>query len=138
MIGSNLNNDLHDIKPDLTPLLDIIFIVMVFLLLTSNIAINTLQVAVPTTEESSVLENVESQVVVINILPEGDGWAVEGEKIADWSMVKGALLKKHQLSPDKEIIISAEKSAPVEKMMKLLAFLQSKEIKTTSVMMDEE
>ncbi|UJF17333.1 biopolymer transporter ExbD [Vibrio sp. SS-MA-C1-2] len=137
MIYSYSNQELDDFKPDLTPLLDIIFIVMVFLLLTSNIAINTLKVDVPETEESAVLQDIESEVIVINILAK-QGWAVEGEKIKDWQGVKKALLEQHQLSPNKELVISADKKAPIDKMMKLLAFLQQNKIKTTSVTMDEE
>ena len=39
-----------EFKPDLTPMIDIIFIVMVFLLLTANVSVQTLNVDIPKTE----------------------------------------------------------------------------------------
>lgn len=50
MIKSSAKHNDFGLTPDLTPLLDIIFIVMVFLLLTASVRLESLEVALPTTD----------------------------------------------------------------------------------------
>ena len=50
MIRSNSAAYSSSITPDLTPLLDIIFIVMVFLMLTASVKLSSLEVQLPSTE----------------------------------------------------------------------------------------
>lgn len=67
MIKVSQNHQKSSLYPDLTPLLDIIFIVMVFLMLTASVRLESLQVDLPTTESSAVSE-VDTQSITVNIL----------------------------------------------------------------------
>lgn len=138
MISAGKDSNIVDFKPDLTPLLDIIFIVMVFLLLTANISIKTLEVDVPVTEEELVLTQANSKVIAISILAQGDEWGIESNKISDWNKFKSQLLIQHQRAPEKTILITADKSAPIDKMMKLLALLRKNNVTKINVMMEED
>ncbi|MGL5728533.1 MAG: biopolymer transporter ExbD, partial [Plesiomonas sp.] len=55
MICSKKSLDEEGLSPDLTSLMDIIFIVMVFLLLSANIQVQTLTVSIPKAQSSSEL-----------------------------------------------------------------------------------
>ncbi|MCK6264190.1 biopolymer transporter ExbD [Vibrio sp. ZSDE26] len=127
-----------DNKPDLTPLLDIIFIVMVFLLLTANIDIKTMDVDIPATKQESVLTNIDSEVITINLLLDAPHWAIEQATYEDWETFSKALIKVTTMSPKKSVVIGSDKNVPVEKMLQLLAFMQTKSISATSIIMDKE
>ncbi|MEP8024321.1 biopolymer transporter ExbD, partial [Vibrio parahaemolyticus] len=56
MIKVPQDNNRNGLTPDLTPLLDIIFIVMVFLMLTAAVKLDSLDVALPSTDSQAVAE----------------------------------------------------------------------------------
>lgn len=123
-------------QPDLTPLLDIIFIVMVFLLLTATVKLQSLEVSLPSAETESVSE-VDSQSFTINILQAEPYWGLDGKSYPTWDDFTRALLVKVSNKPDDQVVIASDKSAEIQHMVKLLAFLQDNHIKATQILMDE-
>ncbi|MEF1291304.1 ExbD/TolR family protein, partial [Vibrio sp. M260118] len=67
MIKVKQGENRFGLTPDLTPLLDIIFIVMVFLMLTAAVKLDSLEVDLPTTD-SQVVSEVDTKSLTINIL----------------------------------------------------------------------
>ncbi len=127
----------QDFKPDLTPLLDIIFIVMVFLLLTANISIQTMEVAIPQTQDGAVLNDNDRQAITVNILASEPQWAIDGQTYPDWQVFSQTLLQQTQAKPQHQLIIAPDKQANVEAMLKVLALLQNNHIQATNIMMEE-
>jgi len=128
-----------EFKPDLTPMIDIIFIVMVFLLLTANVSVQTLNVDIPKTEESSQLTSPDKPVISIGILnSEQQKWALDGETFSDWNAFTVTLLELHHRFPDKPFVIAADKKADVESMLNLFAFMQKHKISATNIVMEEQ
>lgn len=138
MIQSRSDTARISLTPDLTPLLDIIFIVMVFLLLTANITVKTLTLDIPTTDQSEVLQSQHRQVLALSLLAEGSSWAIEETRYHDWSSFSDALLVQHQQFPARPVVIASDKSVAVERMLKLLAFMQKNNITATNIIMDEQ
>lgn len=138
MIRSNSQSTSSDFKPDLTPLLDIIFIVMVFLLLTANINVKTMQLDIPTTDQTQVLTEPKTQVIAVNILESAPNWAIDQTTYSTWASFSDALIETKKKFPKREVVIGSDKSVPVEKMLQLLAFMQQNKIDATSIMMDEK
>lgn len=126
-----------DLKPDLTPLLDIIFIVMVFLLLTASVKLQSLDVDLPQTE-TQTLQETQSDPITVNITATEPYWALQGVEIASWDSFKTALVKAVRANPEKPVVIGADKAGSVENMLKLLAFLQQNEITATQLLMEED
>lgn len=127
----------HDLglTPDLTPLLDIIFIVMVFLMLTAAVKLESLEVDLPTTD-TTVTSNVENQSITVNILPTEPHWAIDGNQYSSWDAFSQAVIEK-QKSSQKPIVIGAEKTADVQHLVKLLAFLQENRIEATQLLIQD-
>lgn len=123
------------LTPDLTPLLDIIFIVMVFLMLTAAVKLDALEVDLPTTD-SQVVSEVDKQSMTINILHSEPYWAIDGKKYIDWDNFTLALLEEYK-SNQQPIVIGAEKTAEVQHLVKLLAFLQENGIQATQLLTEE-
>ncbi|MCG9595964.1 biopolymer transporter ExbD [Vibrio sp. Isolate25] len=123
------------LTPDLTPLLDIIFIVMVFLMLTAAVKLDSLEVDLPTTDSQAVAE-VDTKSITVNLLANEPYWAINGKEYIDWENFKLALLEEHK-SNHHPIVIGAEKTADVQYLVKLLAFLQENGIQATQLLTEE-
>lgn len=136
MISASNSYEPKALLPDLTPLLDIIFIVMVFLMLTASVKLESLQVDLPTTDSSAVSE-VDNQSVTVNILASEPYWAINKHQYKDWDNFAIALLEQSR-SSDKRIIIGAEKTADVQHLVKLLAFMQENNIPATQLLTEQE
>jgi biopolymer transport protein ExbD len=128
----------NPLTPDLTPLLDLIFIVLVFLLLTTNIQIKTMEVNLPQTLDHEILESPDKEVITINIHAKDSLWAIEGNRYSDWARFTHDLMSAIKKHPNKTLVIAADKSASVEAMLKLLAFLQKNQINATNIIMDNQ
>ncbi|MEL0657521.1 biopolymer transporter ExbD [Psychromonas arctica] len=137
MIRSQRPNQSELPQVDLTPLLDIIFIVMVFLMLSANIKLQSLQVDLPTTDTSAV-QVVDNKAVTINILSSEPHWAIDGEKLPDWSVFQQKLIQIVQEKPATQWVIAADKTTEVQHMVKLLGFLQQHNIQATQLLIEEE
>ncbi|CAM3064151.1 ExbD/TolR family protein [Vibrio neptunius] len=123
------------LTPDLTPLLDIIFIVMVFLMLTAAVKLDSLEVDLPVTDSQAVSE-VDNTSITVNIINHEPYWAINGKEYIDWENFTLALLEQHK-SNNQPIVIGAEKTADVQHLVKLLAFLQENGIQATQLLTEE-
>ncbi|HGF5096076.1 TPA: ExbD/TolR family protein [Vibrio parahaemolyticus] len=135
MIKVQQDNNRNGLTPDLTPLLDIIFIVMVFLMLTAAVKLDSLDVALPSTDSQAVAE-VDKQSITVNILKDEPYWAINGQTYIDWENFTLALLEESK-STDKPIVIGAEKTANIQSLVQLLGFLQENGIQATQLLTEE-
>ncbi|HCG7477983.1 TPA: biopolymer transporter ExbD [Vibrio parahaemolyticus] len=135
MIKVPQDNNRNGLTPDLTPLLDIIFIVMVFLMLTAAVKLDSLDVALPSTDSQAVAE-VDKQSITVNILKDEPYWAINGQTYIDWENFTLALLEESK-STDKPIVIGAEKKANIQSLVQLLGFLQENGIQATQLLTEE-
>lgn len=135
MIKTPQDNTRNDLTPDLTPLLDIIFIVMVFLMLTAAVKLDSLDVNLPSTESRAVAD-VDKQSITVNILKDEPYWAINGKTYIDWDNFTLALLEESK-SSDKPIVIGAEKTANIQSLVQLLGFLQENGIQATQLLTEE-
>ncbi|EHJ9993580.1 ExbD/TolR family protein [Vibrio parahaemolyticus] len=135
MIKVPQDNNRNGLTPDLTPLLDIIFIVMVFLMLTAAVKLDSLDVALPSTDSQAVAE-VDKQSITVNILKDEPYWAINGQTYIDWENFTLALLEESK-STDRPIVIGAEKTANIQSLVQLLGFLQENGIQATQLLTEE-
>ncbi|MEZ8100689.1 ExbD/TolR family protein [Vibrio bivalvicida] len=135
MIKVKQEENRFGLTPDLTPLLDIIFIVMVFLMLTAAVKLDSLEVDLPSTD-SQVVSEVDTKSLTVNILEAEPHWAIDGKEYIDWENFTLALLEEYK-SNKQPIVIGADKAAEVQHLVKLLAFLQENGIQATQLLTEE-
>ncbi|NOH95759.1 biopolymer transporter ExbD [Vibrio sp. 99-70-13A1] len=133
MIKVSQTQSPSSLMPDLTPLLDIIFIVMVFLLLTASVKLESLEVDLPSTDTASVSE-VDNKSLTINILDQEPYWAIDGKEYIDWENFKLALIEITTSNSKQPVVIAADKTADVQNLVKLLSFLQENGIAATQLL----
>jgi len=122
--------------PDLTPLLDIIFIVLVFLLLTANVRLLGLPVEVPSTDQPLAAARAEQAPLEVGIVKEAPHLRLAGHPYADWKPFEAELLAALAASPQRPLIISADQAAPVQPLVRLMALLQQKGITNSQILME--
>lgn len=121
------------IGPDLTALIDIIFIVVVFLLLTANTQVLPLPIDISESENLGK-SSPDLQAITVSIHSRHPIWAIGSERFDSWEEFKLALISR--LGGNSTIAIAAEKNATVAPLMKLLALLQERNIPTTQLLME--
>lgn len=122
---------------DLTPLIDIIFIVLVFLLLTANTQLLSLPVDVPTESSAELTPIDQVENITINVLASEPHWALDGVAFKQFSEFEHAFIKQYQQQSESKVIIAADKTAPVQPLMTLLSLLQRQQITNTQILMEQ-
>lgn len=140
MIGApqSSHSSWRSLTPDITPLLDIIFIVLVFLLLTANIPLQSLEVDLPKTDSEALGALTDTKSMTINMLAGTPAWALNGKEYEDWQQFKPVLVAQLDALKETDLVLASDKEVTVDSMLKLLAFLQEHEITATQILMDDE
>ncbi|PKG58535.1 biopolymer transporter ExbD [Shewanella sp. GutDb-MelDb] len=136
MIGCDTNDSVALSGLDLTPLIDIIFIVLVFLLLTANTQLLSLPVDVPTEADSSLNALSQDKHVAINIMTDQPHWAIDGVSYLKFDDFEVAFISALKASPKAKVIVAADKAAPVQPLMNVLALMQRQQISNTQILME--
>ena len=132
------NASWRTLTPDITPLLDIIFIVLVFLLLTANIPLQSLAVDLPKTDSEALGAITDTKAITINMLTGTPAWAIQGKEYEDWTQFKPALTEQLAALKEQDLILASDKDVTVDSMLKLLAFLQEHDITATQILMEDD
>lgn len=120
--------------PDLTPLLDVIFIVLVFFLLTAQQPLLELPLDLPkSSAELSAVSQAPAERMVIRLDEQGV-WRFAGQPQADFQHLQDAL----QAKPPQAVDLALHRHAPLEKFLQLLALLQTLGIDDTQILMEAQ
>lgn len=138
--------------PDLTALIDIVFIVVVFLLLTANSPLLSLPIDIPNTDskiESMVKTN---QSLTISLKANTPKWQLTvtekgsndlgdkkllNEQYNDWPSFKSELLLQLEQSP-KPLLIATEPETNAELLLQLLALINERGLSDAQILMEPE
>ncbi|CAN0035920.1 unnamed protein product [Chrysoparadoxa australica] len=127
---------LHDLMPDLTPMLDILFILLVFFMLTAGAVAQSIDIALPSSlEEELTLVN-EPKHIMLEI--HTDRFVVDGEQIFTLAALKQHMPNVIAQKTDYALVVAGDKNIPIERLLKVLTFLQSQGIATANILMQEE
>lgn len=129
---------LGDLLPDLTPLLDVMFMLIVFLILTANSVPFAVDVALPSDKQSISTAVEEEKTITLTLLPEKQGWKINQESFTDEAQMHRALLEKYKQNADQHIIIAGEKSVSMQKLLNAITFLRKQNIQTADILVEQE
>lgn len=120
--------------PDLTPLLDVIFIVLVFFLLTAQQPLLELPLDLPKSDAAlSPAQSSSSERMVI-MLDEQGAWRFAGQPQADFNSLRESL----QRHPPQAVDLALHQQAPLEKFLQLLALLKTLGIDDAQILMEAQ
>ncbi len=131
------NNSVGKIFPDMTALLDVIFILLVFLLLTANVVPQVLEVDLPQESEATTASAEVNNQISITMFAGGERWGLGAQEYTDWGEIEAALVNKISKLKNPEIIVAGDKQVPLEKLVKLFSWLQSKNLNAAKIMVEQ-
>ena len=128
--------DSTNMPVELTPLIDIVFIVTVFLLLTANSRLLFLPVDIPQSE-SQLQQQSSVQTSTITLQRSTPKWAINKQTYPTWSEFKPALLE-HIRNNNDSIMIAPARDVDAESLVQLLALLNEQQVTNTQILMEKK
>ena len=127
---------LLDLAPDLAPLLDTFFILLVFFMLTAGDVARSLRIELPAAVSQAAAPPPGEKRIVLEI---GESaFAIDGEHVADFDALTVAIAQRMRSGDDSELIIASDRRATVETLLKVLTWLQSQDAEIANILMRQE
>lgn len=123
--------------PNLTPLLDVLFMLLFFLVLTANTAQYALELALPRTEESGPPAVAENQVT-ITLYRAGEAVTIDTVTVVGWARARAVLAARIAVQPDAWYLIAGDREVPLQKVVRVLGFLQSQRVERVKILVQQE
>ncbi len=124
-----------DLMPDFTPLIDVMFMLIVFFILTANSVPYALDVSLPNDTEEITQPVEDPDMVSITLLTKEKGWKINDIMFESEDDFKAALKEKTQ--NNKKVIIIGDKAVSMQKLLNVMAFLRKHNIEAADIMMDK-
>ena len=128
---------LRDLAPDLTPMLDVMFILIVFFMLTANSVFKTLDITLPEKGAEAASPIQDTHQIVLEIRSHGGGYALDERRFNNVAKLKEAILSTVAARPDDTFVIASDKDVKVESLLEVLTFLSSNDIEAANILMRE-
>tara|TARA_B100000508_G_C11433370_1_gene264625 strand:- start:70 stop:489 length:420 start_codon:yes stop_codon:yes gene_type:complete len=139
MIEISDNNRRHivtDLMPDLTPLLDVMFMLIVFFILTANAVPYALDVNLPEDSESVTQAIKDPDILSVTLLADEGGWKINDMLYSTEEEFKTALKEKTQES--KKVIVIGDKEVSMQKLLTVMVFLRKHNIEAADIIMENK
>lgn len=118
---------------DLTPMLDVLFILIVFFVLTANSAQLVLDLTLPSDQATAAKTLDKQEKIVLGLLPEGEQWSLDGRSYGDWEAVQSAVRDILKDRPKAGFVIAGDRGVPLQRFVTVLSFLQELGVKNTEL-----
>jgi biopolymer transport protein ExbD len=117
-------------------MLDIIFILLVFFILTAGSVFQSLDLKLPSsvTKEIPVLDAPKHIMLEIR----ENNYAIDGYVMPDFSALQTHIPIIVKEKPEHELVIAGDKKVAIERLLQVLTYLQSEGIEAANILMQNE
>ncbi len=133
---SKRGNIINDLTPDLTPLLDVMFMLLIFFILTANAVPYALDVNLPEDAEEITQAISDPDMLSVTLLVGDLGWKINGTNYLIETEFRANL--KSRAQGNKRVVIIGDKEVSMQKLLSVLAFLRKNNIETADIVMDRQ
>lgn len=130
---SKRKNLFVELAPDLTPLIDVVFILIVFLILSFNSSLYSLEVNLPQDKDNITKAVADNKKIAVYLLSKEEGWKIDKVAYKTEEKFRQALKNISQQNPQLKIMIISDQKADVAKLVNLLTFLEKLQIKKINI-----
>lgn len=134
--SSERGSGLNELAADLTPMLDVLFILLVFFVLTANSAQLALDVTLPSDKTTTAKPLPQPKRVVVAILSEDGAWQVDDKKFDSWEKAEEAIKAAQEAAPKAAFIIASDRTVPMQRFVKTLSLLRSLGVAKVDIAME--
>jgi biopolymer transport protein ExbD len=130
------SNSQGNLLPDLTPLLDVIFIVLVFFLLTAQTPLLELPLQLPQSREALPTASAgNGERMQIQLSAEG-AWRLNGAQQADFNRLRTELTAAFVADNTVGLDLALDRQAPLSAFLDLMALLQQQGIQDSRILLE--
>lgn len=122
-----------DALPDMTAMLDILFMLLVFFILTSGATFKSLQLTLPTTEDDALAVAKEHNSLLLKVAT--DSFSLDKTEFNDMDALTGLLQERLAQDPNFDLVVACDKDVPVQRFLDVLALLMAKKITIANILM---
>jgi biopolymer transport protein ExbD len=116
---------------NVTPLLDLAFVLLIIFIITTPLMENSISLVVPTSGEAT--QSVDrSQVQTISI--DKDDVLKLNETIVDSGLLESRLIELHAQKPDLAVVVRPHKELPIQKFVDVMDILQRAQVSKVGVL----
>lgn len=125
-----------NLLPDLTPLLDVIFIVLVFFMLTAQTPLLELPLQLPQSQEQLPAASAgKNERLQIQLAADGR-WHLNGTPQADFSALRAELKQAFAADSQASLDLALDRQAPLTAFLDLMALLQQQGIQDSRILLE--
>lgn len=125
--------------PDMTALLDVIFILLIFMMLTANSAPKLLELDLP--KASAPAKNIDLNTITVGISEQG-GFSINRQKFSDWQAFESSLTKQlddyEQQNIEPQLLVAADKDVALQPFVKMANWLSDHGIAVADVVVSDQ
>ncbi len=136
MIRIEESDERRSLMPDMTALLDVIFILLIFMMLTANVAPQLLELDLP--QASSPTKHVESNAITVGLSEQGV-FSINQQRFESWEPFRFAL-EKQLNAPQKtkpQLLVTADKDVSLQPFIQLANWLSEQGIEVAEVVVKD-
>jgi len=119
--ATNRNDDSDGL--DLTALIDVIFTLIIFLILTMGTTQIMTEINVTHSSKPQLPTAMETPTILVEVSHENLSWKTGGEVIKDFSQFKMHFLSLYRNKQENPVILALENTLPVEYLIELMDFM---------------
>jgi len=124
--------------PDLTPVLDVIFMLLVFFMLTANPVEHVFTIDLPKLENDQIESINQQKNITLTIFPEAEHWEINGKTLYDWKAVKQMILELQAQNKETDYLIAADRQVSIESLLQVLNFFRTQGISVANILMQAQ
>ncbi len=124
---------LADLLPDLTPLIDVMFMLIIFLLLTASATLFEFDITLPEDAHAMTAPVEDHDQVRISI--SADGWKLDDRPFASFDAIADQVRRIEDIST-RGVLVFCDKQVAVERLLSLLTFLREQNIPAADIVME--
>lgn len=109
---------------DLTPMLDVLFLLLIFFVLTANVAQFSIDLTLPSAEQSGIPKEIKPDALLLTMHINPKRWVIDDKTYNSWDEAKTALQKIAAQSP-RPLTIAGDKNLPLQRLIKVLTFMET-------------
>lgn len=117
---------LRDLAPDLTPMLDILFVLLGVFMITAGAVFHSLDLKLPSSISEELALINEPKHIMLEIRE--DVYALDGRVVEDFDTLQSAISETIMAKPEHELIVAGDRRVAIEKLLKVLLFSNLKEL----------
>lgn len=118
----------------MTPMIDVIFVLIAFMMLMINVPLQVMEVNLPAADESTSLSSSDKHLAILAVKSEGPAWLLDDQEIeSNDSLYEQLTMLKTAHGEQLEIVVQSDREAPMERVVTLFSILQKLDLEVANL-----